>query len=114
MRIKRGLVKKRRHNKILKATKGFRMSYSRLYRRALEAFKHAGTYSYGHRRHRRAQMRVNWIRMVAAGLVSHQVSYNAFVAGLRKHNIALNRKVLAEIAQSNPEHFAEIVKVAMA
>lgn len=113
MRIKRGHTKRQKHNKVLKATKGYRMSYSRLYRRALEAFKHAGSYSFAHRRHRRGQMRGDWIKIIAAALTSQQVSYKDFVAGLRKNQIALNRKMLAEMAQVSPEHFAEVVATAV-
>lgn len=113
MRIKRGTTKRRKHNKVLKATKGYRMSYSRLYRRALEAFKHAGSYSYGHRRQRRGQMRNDWIKIIAAGLSATQVGYKDFVAGLRKNQIVLNRKMLAEMAQVHPEHFAQVVAAAV-
>lgn len=115
MRIKRGLAKQRRHKKILATTKGYRMSYNRLYRRALEAFKHAGSYAFAHRRHRRGQMRKQWIKIIAAGLAMTNtgLNYGRFIAGLKKNNIALDRKVLAEIAQAKPEHFQQIVEAAM-
>lgn len=109
MRIKRGHTKRQKHNKVLKAVKGYRMSYSRLYRRALEAFKHAGSYSYGHRRQRRGQMRTDWIKVVSAALTASQVSYKDFIAGMKRNNVVLNRKMLSEIAQINPAHFAQIV-----
>lgn len=114
MRIKRGLVKAQKHKKVLKAAKGYRQSYSKLYRRAKEALLHAGSYSFAHRRHRRAQMRREWIKIIAAGLSGSGVSYSSFIHGLKKNEINLDRKVLAELAQSQPEHFSEIVKQASA
>jgi large subunit ribosomal protein L20 len=112
MRIKRGVIKKRRHKDVLKRTKGFRMSYNRLYRRALEADMHAGQYSYAHRRHRRADMRQQWIKIISAGLANTEtrLSYSKLVGAMSKHNIGLDRKVLAELVQTNPEHFAQLVK----
>lgn len=109
MRIKRGASKNNKHKTVLASTKGYRMSYNRLYRRALEASLHAGQYSFAHRRHRRAQMREQWIEIISAALVASQVSYHKFLANLKKHNIAFDRKVLAEIAQTYPEHFNQLV-----
>jgi large subunit ribosomal protein L20 len=110
MRIKRGVVKKRKHSKILKSTKGYRQSYSKLYRRALQAHMHAGVYSFVHRHHRRGQFRKQWIQIIAAGLTGTGMSYNKFVHGLSEKGIELDRKVLAEIIQTNPEHFATLVE----
>lgn len=110
MRIKRGVTKNRRHKKALKQAKGYRMTYSKLYRRANEALLHAGQYNFAHRRRRKSDKRREWIKVIAAGLYGTGVSYNAFIGGLRTNNIGLDRKVLAHIAQTNPVHFAEIVK----
>jgi large subunit ribosomal protein L20 len=114
MRIKRGTTKKQKHNKVLKAAKGYYGSYRRLYRRAKEALLHAGAYSMAHRRRRRSEMRKEWIRVISAALSGTDVSYNRFMHGLGQNKIQLDRKVLAEIAQYNPEHFTELVKVATA
>lgn len=114
MRIKRGLAKTRKHKKVLEATKGYRMSYHRLFRRAHEAYMHAGTYSHAHRRARRGQMRNEWIKIISAGLSQTGVSYNKFIHGLHAKNIDLDRKVLAEIVQRSPEQFADLVKQATA
>lgn len=113
MRIKRGLAKQRKHAKVLKAAKGYRMSYSKLYRRAKEALAHAGQYSYAHRRRRHSQMRDQWIKIISAGLSADNsgISYSKFIAGLHKNNIELDRKVIAEIAQSNPTDFSELVAI---
>ena len=110
MRIKRGKIKRVKHNKILKQAKGYRMSYSKLYRRAREAVMHAGQYSFNDRRKRRARMRNQWIKIIAAGLSQNDVVYKDFIYGLKKNNINLDRKVLAEIAQSHPKHFTQIVE----
>jgi large subunit ribosomal protein L20 len=110
MRIKRGETKRARHKKLLKQTKGFRMSYSKLYRRAKEAVLHAGQYSYAHRRRRSSQMRVEWIRTISAALVNTDYTYSKFISALKKSNIEIDRKNLAELAVYNPAHFTEVVK----
>lgn len=110
MRIKRGTVKNRKHKKMLKQAKGYRMTYSKLFRRAKEAVWHAGSYSYGHRRHRKSQKRREWIETISAGLAGSGVSYSKFVGELKKNNIEIDRKNLAVMAVDRPEHFAELVK----
>lgn len=110
MRVKRGVTKQRRHKKVLKLTKGYRASNHRLFRRANEAMQHAGQYSRMHRRHRRGQMRRQWIQIISAGLHGTGKSYSEFANELKQNNIELNRKVLAEIAQSNPQHFHALVE----
>jgi large subunit ribosomal protein L20 len=110
MRIKRGTVKNRKHNAILKRAKGYRLSYSKLYRRATEALLHAGKYSFAHRKRRKSDKRREWIKAISAGLYGTGLSYSQFIGGLRKNSIELDRKVLAHLAQANPEHFAEVVK----
>lgn len=110
MRIKRGTTKQRRHEKILKLAKGYRMSYGKLYRRAKEAVLHAGQYSYAHRRHRRADLREEWIKTISAGLSNSNLSYSKFIGNLKKNNINLDRKVLAELVVNNPERFNKLVE----
>jgi len=110
MRIKRGLNKKARHNKVLDQTKGYRGSYSKLYRRAKEALLHAGQYNYADRQSRPAQFRRQWIKIISAGLSGSGLSYNQFVSGLDKKNIELDRKVLADMAQNDSKSFQEIVE----
>lgn len=109
MRIKRGVTKQRRHKKILKLASGYRMSYHKLYRRAKEAVLHAGQYSYAHRRHRRAQVRTEWIKTIAAGLSADNLSYSKFIHGLKAKNIEIDRKNLAEMVVYQPEHFKQLV-----
>lgn len=110
MRIKRGLSKHRKHKAVLEATKGFRMSYSTLYRRAKEGMMHAGQYAFAHRRKRQGQFRQTWIQRINAALTETDISYSAFIDKLAKSNIELNRKMLADIALNDTKVFAEIVK----
>jgi large subunit ribosomal protein L20 len=110
MRVKGGIVRKRRHNKVLKATKGYRMTKSRLYKVAHEAYMHAGKYSYAHRKRRASQLRNVWIQKLNAAAKNNGIQYKDLIGGMKKKNIELDRKVLADIAVNNPEVFSFIVK----
>ena len=110
MRVKGGIVRKRKHNKILSKTKGYRMTKSRLYKVAHEAYMHAGQYAYDHRQKRGAQMRRMWIAKINAACKNNNIQYKDLIAGLKKNKIELNRMVLADIAVNNPEVFTTIVK----
>ncbi len=110
MRVKGGTVRKRRHNKILSLTKGYRMTKNSLYKVAHEAYMHAGQYSYGHRRRRQGQMRNLWILKINAACKSNGIQYKDLIGGLKKKNIELNRKILADIAVNDPQVFSFIVK----
>ncbi len=109
MRIKRGTTKTRRHKKILKLASGYRMTYHKLYRKAKEAVLHAGQYSYAHRKHRKSQIRTEWIKTISAALSTEDLSYSKFISGLKAKNIGIDRKNLAEMALSQPEHFKQLV-----
>jgi len=110
MRIKRGISKQRRHKKVLKGTKGYRLSYSKLYKRAKEATLHAGQYSFAHRRKRVGQMRELWIERLNAALTEHGLKYSRFINLLKTKGVLLNRKMLSEIALQEAQVFAEIIK----
>ena len=110
MRVKTGITRKRRHDKILKKTKGYRMTKNRLYKVAHEAYMHAGQYAYDHRQKRGAQMRRVWIAKINAACKNNNIQYKDLIAGLKKNKIELNRMVLADIAVNNPEVFTTIVK----
>lgn len=110
MRVKRGLNKKRKHKKVLKAAKGYRMSYSKLYRRAKEALMHAGQYSYAHRRRRSNEFRKLWIQKINGALSEYGLPYSIFISRLKSNKIELDRKVLADLAQNAPETFKAIVE----
>ncbi|MBU0975387.1 MAG: 50S ribosomal protein L20 [Patescibacteria group bacterium] len=109
MRIKRGKIKNRKHKKVLKAAKGYRLTYSKLYRRAKEALLHAGQYSYDHRKKRGNEFRKLWIKRINGALTEHGMKYNKFINSLKKEKIELDRKVLSELAIHEPEVFTEIV-----
>jgi large subunit ribosomal protein L20 len=109
MRVKRGITKHRRHAKVLKLAKGYRMSNSKLYKRAHEAVMHAGQYSLIHRRHRAAQFREIWIERINAALIEYGMKYGQFISALKSNNITLNRKMLASLALDNKQAFAEVV-----
>lgn len=112
MRIKRGVnaVKKRR--KILKSAKGYFGAKSKLYRTAREQVMKSGQYSYIGRKQKKRDFRALWITRINAGCHANGISYNRFIAGLKKANIALNRKVLADLAVREPEAFANLVETA--
>jgi large subunit ribosomal protein L20 len=110
-RTKTGVVRRRRHKKLLKLNKGFRGTNRRLYKRAKEASLHAGQYAYIGRKLRKRDMRKLWIIRINAALhqISQQLNYSRFINNLKKAKIALNRKVLSELAISDFDTFKEIV-----
>ncbi|MGI6423540.1 MAG: 50S ribosomal protein L20 [Candidatus Dojkabacteria bacterium] len=110
MRVRGGIVRKRRHKKILSKTKGYRMTKSKLYKVAHEAYMHAGQYSYNDRRKRAGEMRKLWIQKINAACKNNNIQYKDFINRLNKKGSQLNRKVLADIAVNNPEVFSTIVK----
>ena len=107
-RIKRGVVKKRRHKKLLKQTKGHKGVRHRLYRRAHESLIHALQYSYAHRRERKGDMRRLWNLRVNAAARANGISYSKLIHGLKLAGFAVNRKMLAELAVDDPDGFAKI------
>ncbi len=112
MRIKRGVnaVKKRR--KILKSAKGYFGAKSKLYRIAREQVMKSGQYAYIGRKQKKRDFRALWITRINAGCRQNDISYSRFISGLKKANVALNRKVLADIAVREPETFAKLVETA--
>ena len=112
MRAKGGTVTRRRHKKILKSTKGYRMTKSKLYKVAHEAHLHAGQYSYQGRKKRKNQMRRVWITRINAAVKNKGLSYNRFMHNLRQKDVQLNRHMLSEIAVNYPETFSTIVDTA--
>ena len=110
MRIKRGKIKRRKHKKVLKAAKGYRLSYSKSYKRAREAALHAGQYSHAHRQKRGNDFRRLWIKRINAALTEYGMKYNTFISGLKKAKIELNRKVLADLALDHKDEFKAVVE----
>ncbi|MFW6075404.1 MAG: 50S ribosomal protein L20 [Chloroflexota bacterium] len=112
VRIKRGVTTKRRHKKIVKQAKGYRGTRHSLYKRANEAVMRAGQNAYRDRRGRRRQMRRLWIQRINAASREHGLPYSKFINGLNKSGIAVDRKILADIAVRDPDAFAEYVNLA--
>jgi large subunit ribosomal protein L20 len=110
MRVKRGNVRKKRHKKVLKETKGYRMTKSKLYKVAHEAYLHAGQYSHHHRKRKHSQMRRIWIDRINSAARQNDTKYSVLMHDLKKAKSKLNRKVLADIAFNNPEVFSNLVK----
>jgi large subunit ribosomal protein L20 len=111
-RVKRGVVAHRRHKKILKQAKGYYGARSRVFRVAKQAVTKAGQYAYRDRRQRKRQFRALWIARINAASRSNGLSYSRLIAGLKKAEIALDRRVLADIAVHDKEAFAVIVEKA--
>ena len=112
MRVKGGTVTRRRHKKIIKMTKGQWGTRSKLFRRANEAMMKSYWYAYRDRRVRRREMRRLWIARINAATRQHDLSYSRFIHGLKLAKVALDRKVLADIAVRDSIAFAQIVDTA--
>ena len=113
-RVKRGVIARRRHKKILKLAKGYYGARSRVFRVAKQAVIKAGQYAYRDRRQRKRQFRELWIARINAAVRPYGLSYSRFINGLKLANVDLNRKVLAEMAINDPAAFAKVVEVAKA
>lgn len=111
-RVKGGVVTHRRHKKVLRLTKGHKATRHALYRRAHESMLHALYYAYCHRRERKGDMRRLWIIRINAAARAGGLSYSQFTNGLRKANVEINRKALAEMAVSDPSSFSKLLTVA--
>ena len=112
MRIKRGFKARKRRNKILKLAKGFRGGRSKLFRTAADAVDKALMYAYRDRRVRKRDFRKLWILRINAAARMNDMSYSKFIHGLKVANIELDRKVLAELAISDPLAFTQIANLA--
>ena len=113
-RVKRGVVAKARHRKILKKAKGYYGARSKVFRVAKQAVTKAGQYAYRDRRQRKRQFRALWITRINAAARLHGLSYSRLINGLNKANIEVDRKVLADIAVHDPEGFGAIAEQAKA
>lgn len=109
-RVKRGVITRKRHKKILSRAKGFLGRRSTTFRAANEALLKAGKYAWIGRRLKKRDFRALWNVRISAGLMAFDLSYSKLMGGLKKANIKLNRKVLSEFAAMNPEIFKSIVE----
>ncbi len=113
-RVKRGILTKKRHKRVLKAAKGYYGARSRLFKSANEAVNRGLNYAYRDRKVKKREFRGMWIVRINAACRENGISYSKFINALNKKGIDLNRKVLSEIALSDPSAFANIVKDAIA
>jgi large subunit ribosomal protein L20 len=111
-RVKRGVQARARHKKILKQAKGYYGARSRVFRVAKQAVIKAGQYAYRDRRQRKRQFRALWIARINAAARINGLSYSRFIAGLKKAQIEIDRKVLADLAVYEQAAFAAVVEKA--
>ncbi|MGP1959033.1 MAG: 50S ribosomal protein L20 [Arsenophonus sp. NC-CH8-MAG3] len=111
-RVKRGVIARERHKKILKQAKGYDGSRSRVYRVAFQAVIKAGQYAYRDRRQRKRQFRQLWIARINAAARQNGLSYSHFINGLKKCSIKIDRKILSDIAIFDEVAFATLVEKA--
>lgn len=110
MRVKRGVTARAKHKKIIKLTKGMQHNRTRSYRLAKQAVIKALTYAYRDRRTKKRDLRGLWITRINAAARENGTTYGKFIAALKNAKVELDRKVLSELAVSEPKAFAEIVK----
>lgn len=110
MRVKRSVTARARHNKVLKDAKGMQHNRTRSYRLAKQAVTRALEYAYRDRRNRKRDLRALWITRINAAARQEGTTYGQLIAGLKAAKVELDRKVLAELAVSEPKAFAAIVK----
>ncbi|HXE97337.1 MAG TPA: 50S ribosomal protein L20 [Dongiaceae bacterium] len=113
-RVKRGFKARRRRNKVLKLAKGYRGARSKLFRSATEAVDRALNYAFRDRRVKKRDFRSLWIVRINAASRINGLSYSKFIFGLKKANVQIDRKVLADIAVTDPNGFTQIAALAKA
>lgn len=113
-RVKSGMVTRRRHKKILKLARGYRGSKHRLFRTAKQQVMKSGMYAYRDRRVRKREFRRLWIQRINAAARINGLSYSRLMHGLKLAGVEVNRKMLADLAVSDGQAFAELATVAKA
>ena len=109
MRVTRGVVSKRKHNKLLGFTKGFRGTKSKLTKVAHEAALHAGAYAFHGRKLRKRDFRTLWITRIGEAVKKENLSYSVFMNKMKKSNIEIDRKILSDLIVNDPDTFRHIV-----
>ena len=109
-RVKKGVHALKRRRSILKQTKGFRHGRSTKERQAKEALLHAGNYSFAHRKDKKSHNRKLWNIKINAGSRELGISYSRFIDALKKKNVSLDRKILADLAEHHPTTFAKVLE----
>ena len=113
-RVRRGVIAKARHKKVLKKAKGYYGARSKLFKTAKQAVIKAGQYAYRDRRQRKRQFRALWITRINAAARLHGLSYSRLINGMNRADMSIDRKVLADIAVHDPEAFGVIADQAKA
>lgn len=108
-RVKKGVNALKTRKNILRKAKGYKHGRSKKERQANEALMHAGAYAFAHRRDKKGDFRRLWNVRLSAALKEEGFSYSKFIAGLKTKNIALDRKILAELAAEHPATFKKVV-----
>lgn len=111
-RVKRGIISRRKHNKLLGLTKGFRGTKSKLTKVAHEAALHAGQYAFHGRKLRKRDFRTLWITRIGEAVKLQDMSYSVFMSKLKKANVLLDRKILSDLVVNDPEAFKQVVDTA--
>ncbi len=114
MRVKTGIVRRRKHKKILKLAKGFYSGRRKHFRKAKEQLERSLVYAYRDRKQKKREFRKLWITRINAACRLNDISYSKFIYGLKKAGIELDRKILADLAMNEPENFTKIVQTAKA
>lgn len=112
MRIKRGVVSRRKHNKLLEQAAGYRGTRSKLIRTAKQAVLQAGQYAFAGRKNRKRDFRALWITRISEAAKQKEVSYSKLMDSFKKAKISLDRKMLADIIVNDPETFTSLVEMA--
>ena len=107
-RVKRGVLKTKTRRNLLKQVKGYRFNRSTKEASAFEALAHAGAYAFAHRRDKKGDMRNLWNVKINAAIRPEGLSYSKFIGAMKKKNIELDRKILADLAENNPETFKRV------
>jgi large subunit ribosomal protein L20 len=113
-RVKTGIVRRRRHKKILKMARGFFSARRKHFRKAKEQLERSLVYAFRDRKQKKRDFRRLWITRINAACRLNDISYSRFINALNKANINLDRKILADMAMNDPEAFAVVVKQAKA
>jgi len=111
-RVKRGMMSLKKRRKVLKAVKGFRGARGRNYKAANEALLHSLIYAFRDRRRRKRDFRALWITRINAAAREEGLSYSRLMSGLKKEGLAINRKVLADLALNDRDAFAQLLAIA--
>jgi large subunit ribosomal protein L20 len=113
-RVKRSVNAHKKRREILEQASGYRGQRSRLYRKAKEQLLHSGVYAYRDRRAKKGDFRRLWIQRINAAVRNEGMTYNRFISGLKTAEVEVDRKILADLAVTDPSAFAALVEVAKA